>query len=191
MDPQRFGGIVLCGGRSSRMGTPKAMLPFGNETLLQRAVRLLSTMCSPVVVAAANDQKLPELPENVRILRDELDGQGPLPALALGLRSVRDDVDRAFALACDLPFLQAGTVARILESLEQHRIAAPWSHGYFHPLAAAYRVDVLPELLELQASGERSLQELFERIPAAKLTVADEELRNLNTPADYRAALGT
>jgi molybdopterin-guanine dinucleotide biosynthesis protein A len=186
-----FGGIVLCGGQSSRMGQSKAMLPFGNETLLQRAVRILGSVAWPIVVIAAKEQNLPELPAGAQILRDDLEAQGPLPALALGLQALAGDVDVAFALACDLPFLQAETIVRITNSLEQQRIAAPWSHCFFHPLAAAYRTEVLPELLKMQASGERSLQRLFERIPAERVAVADDELRNLNTPVDYQSALGT
>ena len=49
------GGIVLCGGRSTRMGVPKATLPFGPETMLQRVVRLLDTVIGPIVVVAARD----------------------------------------------------------------------------------------------------------------------------------------
>ena len=46
------GGIILCGGRSSRMGTPKLALPFGPELMLQRIVRLLGEVCRPIVVVA-------------------------------------------------------------------------------------------------------------------------------------------
>jgi molybdenum cofactor guanylyltransferase len=179
------------GGRSSRMGTSKAMLPFHGETLLQRAVRILSSVASPIVVVAAEGQELPALPPDVRIVRDTLEYEGPLPALTLGLQSLAGEAEAVFALACDLPFLQAETVVRIAESLEQQRIAAPWAGGFFHPLAAAYRMDVLPELLEMQASGERKLQRLFDRIPALRVDVCEHELRNINTPADYQAALGT
>ena len=59
------GGIVLCGGRSTRMGVPKATLPFGPETMLQRVVRLLGAVVSPIVVVAAREQSLPELPDDV------------------------------------------------------------------------------------------------------------------------------
>ena len=52
----------LCGGKSTRMGVPKATLPFGPETMLQRVVRLLGTVVSPIVVVAARGQELPELP---------------------------------------------------------------------------------------------------------------------------------
>ena len=59
---QRAGGIVLCGGKSSRMGTSKALLPFGPETMLQRVIRLLGELVSPIVAVAAAGQALPELP---------------------------------------------------------------------------------------------------------------------------------
>jgi molybdopterin-guanine dinucleotide biosynthesis protein A len=43
------GGIVLCGGRSTRMGRPKLSLPFGPETMLQRVLRILSEVVAPIV----------------------------------------------------------------------------------------------------------------------------------------------
>ena len=75
------GGIVLCGGRSTRMGSSKALLPFGSETMLQRVVRLLGTVVSPLVVVAATEQALPGLPASVTITRDEREGRGPLEGL--------------------------------------------------------------------------------------------------------------
>jgi len=64
------GGIVLCGGKSTRMGAPKATLPFGPETMLQRVVRLLGTVVSPIVAVAAREQVLPSLPDHVIVTRD-------------------------------------------------------------------------------------------------------------------------
>ena len=60
------GGIVLCGGRSERMGRPKVMLPFGPETMLQRVVRLVGAVGGPVVAVAAAGQELPELDAAIR-----------------------------------------------------------------------------------------------------------------------------
>jgi molybdopterin-guanine dinucleotide biosynthesis protein A len=71
-------GIVLCGGRSTRMGVPKATLPFGPETMLQRVVRLLGSVVAPIVAVAAREQKLPKLPEDVIVTRDEREQRGPL-----------------------------------------------------------------------------------------------------------------
>ena len=54
-----IGGVILCGGESRRMGRPKAWLPFGPETLLQRVVRLIGEVVNPLVVVAAPDQDVP------------------------------------------------------------------------------------------------------------------------------------
>src|SRR5207244_3557337 len=74
----RVGGIVLCGGQSKRMGRPKAWLPFGDEVMLPRVVRLLGEIVKPVVVVAAPGQDVPPLPADMSVVRDEEKGRGPL-----------------------------------------------------------------------------------------------------------------
>ena len=90
----KFAGIVLCGGRSSRMGRPKAWLPFGVETMLQRVVRILREVVEPVVVVAAPNQDVPALPAGVEIVHDEVEGKGPLAGLAAGLAALEGKADR-------------------------------------------------------------------------------------------------
>ncbi len=100
------GAIILCGGRSSRMGRDKALLPFGpDETLLERAVRIVAQVVSSehVICVAAADQGLPALPARVRILRDPESGQGPLAALAAGLTLFGDEFGALFVCGCDSP----------------------------------------------------------------------------------------
>src|SRR5262249_57842743 len=84
----KVAGIVLCGGRSSRMGRPKAWLAFGDELMLQRVVRVLREVVDPVVVVAAPGQDVPPLPDTVEIVRDEVEGRGPLQGLAAGLAAL-------------------------------------------------------------------------------------------------------
>src|SRR5258708_37920520 len=81
-------GIVLCGGQSTRMERPKAWLPFGPEVMLQRIVRILSDVVSPIVVVAAVGQDVPDLPQAVEIVRDEHEALGPLAGLAAGLKAL-------------------------------------------------------------------------------------------------------
>src|SRR5262245_36754359 len=99
------GGIVLCGGRSTRMGSPKALLPFGSETMLQRVVRGLGTVVSPIVVVAAEGQELPELPTSIVIARDENEDRGPLEALRAGLKGLPEGAEAAYVTSCDVPLL--------------------------------------------------------------------------------------
>ena len=193
----RTGGIVLCGGQSSRMGRPKAWLPFGDELMLPRVVRLLGEVVAPIVVVAAPGQDVPPLTSIIEIVRDPERGRGPLQGLAAGLLALRGRVEAAYLSSCDVPFLQPAFVRRLLELLGDHAICVPEVDGYRHPLAAVYR-------LEVAAVAERLLNEdrlrpafLFEEVPTrivrpeelADVDPTFQTLRNLNTPADYEAAL--
>ena len=53
----QIAGIILCGGISSRMGQSKALLPFGNESMLQRVIRIMSQVTSPIVAVKADNQR--------------------------------------------------------------------------------------------------------------------------------------
>src|SRR5687767_5196010 len=116
-EPVNLAGIVLCGGKSTRMGVPKATLPFGPETMLQRVVRLLGTVVSPIVVVAAKEQSLPALPDAVTVTRDEREARGPLEGLRAGLKALPESVAAAYVTSCDVPLLVPALVERMIELL--------------------------------------------------------------------------
>lgn len=192
-----IGGIVLCGGFSSRMGRPKAWLPFGPELMLQRVVRIISEVVSPIVIVAAREQEIPELPEDVQVVRDEYEAGGPLAGLATGLAALAGQVDAAYASACDAPFLVPQFVARVAGLLGDDDSAIPRNTEFTHPLAAAYRTSLAATVRDLIAGGEYRLLNLPAHcrgrfIDPAELRDVDAELRslrNINTPAEYAAAL--
>ena len=190
-------GIVLCGGESSRMGRPKAALPFGAESMLSRVVRIVGEATSPVIVVAAAEQVVPPLPGDVVVLRDETAGQGPLEGIVTGLRHLTDRADAAYISSCDVPLLRAAFVRRMIEMLGDADIAVPEIEGRLHPLAGVYRTRVLPAAEASLAELCRRLTMLPERVPTRfvrgeELTDVDpalESLRNVNTPEEYQAAL--
>ena len=192
-------GVVLCGGRSTRMGSPKALLAFGPETMLQRVVRLLDTVVASVVVVAAPGQPLPALPGTVTVARDEREGRGPLEGLRAGLRALPDAVDVAYVTSCDVPLLVPGFVRRMLELAAGHDVAVLETDGFAHPLAAVYRRRTLPHVEALLAADRLRPVFLFEaartrRVAPREVADADPELltlRNVNTPEDYAEALST
>src|SRR3954470_16085289 len=94
------GGMILCGGQSTRMGRPKAWLPFAGEWMLPRVARLLGEAVTPLVVVAAPDQDVPPLPSGITIVRDEESGRGPLQGVQAGLKALRDSVDAAYFSSC-------------------------------------------------------------------------------------------
>jgi molybdopterin-guanine dinucleotide biosynthesis protein A len=201
----RLGGIVLCGGRSSRMGSPKAWLDFGGEPLLARVVRTVRRACAPVVVVAAPGQDVPPLPADVAIARDPLEGRGPLQGIAAGLRALGGKgVDAAFVSSTDAPFLEAALIARLADLRgPDHDVAVPHTDDHFHPLAAVYATTCLAHVEGLLAADRLRPFFLFERVRTVvcdaatlladpDLAAADPALRsleNLNTPEDYARAL--
>jgi molybdopterin-guanine dinucleotide biosynthesis protein A len=185
--------IVLAGGRSSRMGTSKALLPFGTQPLIARIVSLLRRMFHEVVVVASSDQDLPAMP--VTLVRDDVAFQGPVGGIAYGLRAAHGDV--CFVTSCDAAFLNDRLIAHLVSLAPGYDAVVPQFGGRRQPLHAVYRRTVLP-LLEAQlARGELRPAFLFERVETR--IVEEDEIRrfdpegwsffNMNTPADYAEAV--
>jgi len=194
------GAIILCGGQSTRMGRDKWALPFApGEVMLGRVVRLVgeAVPLDRIVCVAAVDQQLPTLSALVQVVRDSLPHRGPLAGLAAGLAALEGQADAAFACGCDVPLLVPALVERLFELLGDAQITAPHDGKRFHPLAAVYRIEVLPAAAALLAGGERSLTALLQecptrRIPANALRDVDPQLASLatcNTPEEYQRAL--
>ena len=191
------GGIVLCGGRSTRMGSPKALLPFGDETMLQRVVRLLGSVVSPLVVVAAPDQSLPDLPAAVSVTRDEREGRGPLEGLRAGLKALPATVDAAYVTSCDVPLLVPAFALRMIDLMGDADIAVMEIDGFPHPLSAVYRRSTLPHAEKLLAEDRLRPVFLFDavktrRVRPEEMISVDPQLltlRNLNTREDYEQAL--
>jgi molybdopterin-guanine dinucleotide biosynthesis protein A len=179
------------------MGSPKATLPFGPETMLQRVVRLLGTVVSPIVAVAARDQALPPLPDDVIITRDEREQKGPLEGLRAGLSALPDSVDIAYATSCDVPLLVPGFVERMIELIGDCDIAVMEIEGFPHPLSAVYRRNTLPHVEALLSKDRLRPVFLFDavrtrRVRPEEMTPVDPELltlRNLNTRDEYFEAL--
>ncbi|MCE2438661.1 MAG: molybdenum cofactor guanylyltransferase [Candidatus Latescibacteria bacterium] len=181
------------------MRTSKAWLRFGEEYLLQRVVRVFTGTLEPVLVVSAPGQQLPCLPDNIEIVRDRVSDRGPLEALATGLEAISTQADAAFVSGCDAPFLRPGFVRCLVRLAVEADITVPHEEGRLHPLAAVYRVRVLPVIQELLDAGTLRLTALTERcscrsVPGSALRDVDpelESLRNINTPEEYRNALST
>ena len=201
------GGVVLAGGRSSRMGTPKAALEWHGSTLLRRTAGIVWRAAGgPVVVVRAHGQELPALPQGILVVDDPRESKGPVQGIAAGLAALRGHADIAFVSSTDMPFLHPAFIRRVLRVLgdsESTDVALPVARGFRQPLAAAYRVS-LAEIAERLVKEDR-LRPAFLFGECAVQELDDEALRkdpvlaaldpdldsvvNVNTPADYQAAL--
>ncbi|TVR37142.1 MAG: molybdenum cofactor guanylyltransferase [Nitriliruptor sp.] len=197
-------GIVLVGGRSSRMGAPKAGLEWHGSTLLRRTVGVLRrAVDGPVIIVRAPDQAVPETPDDVLIVDDDQEGLGPLQGLAVGLEAAAAHGEVAFVCSTDLPFLHPAYIRRILAGFDEDTdVVLPMVHGHRQPLAAGYRTSLAAEVQRLLADGARKPAMLFEVVRTRRLdedallsdpvlAAADPALRsvlNINDPDDYARA---
>ena len=198
------GAIILAGGKSSRMGSPKAALEWHGSTLLRRVTGLAQrSVDGPVVVVSAPGQELPELHPSIEVVSDAREGRGPLQGLAAGLEAIAGRAEVAYASSTDVPLLHPAFIRRVVTAFTPEvDVVLPEVHGFRQPLAAAYRTRLLPEVEALIAADKLKPAFLFERcrvlrlddaamLRDAALATADPSLasvRNLNETVDYAQA---
>ncbi len=185
--------VILTGGKSSRMGRPKALLPFDDEPLIAHVVRRLGRVFAETVVVAAPDQELPTLP--VALVRDDVAYQGPVSGIYHGLRTATKEV--CFVTSCDAPFLNLALVSHLLAQISDWDVVVPFWQERFQPLHAVYRRSVAPLLKDQLERGELRPIFLYDKVRTRK--IHEDEIRrldpdgfsllNMNSPADYDAAL--
>jgi molybdopterin-guanine dinucleotide biosynthesis protein A len=162
-------GVLLVGGASTRFGSPKALARLGDETLAERAWRLLGAACDErLAVGKAGELDLP-----FPLLDDETDVRAPIAGVIAGLRGAAYDV--CVFVPVDCPALSADALRRLASSAP----AQPQSG----PLPGAYTRDQLPQLELKLERGDYSLRD----IAATVVELDERELANVNTPADLDA----
>ena len=189
-------GVVLAGGKSSRMGASKAELPFMGEPLLRRVVNRLSEAVADVVVIGPPTLQM--LVPDVLVWSDVTVPVGPLGGLYTALKMT--PCERLFLVACDMPLLQPALIRTMLAVAEAHRASDAvtlLSNGRMEPLHAVYARSSLDAVEEALASGQRAMHLLLERLAVVTMSpeiVVREDPRgvsalNVNTPEDWRHAL--
>jgi molybdopterin-guanine dinucleotide biosynthesis protein A len=176
-------GVVLTGGRSRRMGTDKAMIEIGGEVLAVRvAGALAGGGCDPVVCQGGDAEALAR--HGLRVVPDSEPGLGPLHAIADAL--ARAAPAYVVVSACDLPGLDAATVARLVAAGDAHPdvnvIAAADASGPH--LLAVWRQPAAEDLAELLEQGVRSYRAALERLRALIVQVPPSAVVNVNRPQD-------
>ncbi len=190
-------GIILAGGRSSRMGRDKASLVLDGATLLARTVAALEAVAGEVVIVRAPGQALPLVQPrgSLVIVEDPVEGEGPLFGMATGLAAASAPV--ALVVGVDHPFLQP-TLLRLLA--DRVRAGARWmlpiADGRPQPLCSAFARDALEVLRAHVEAGDRAPMAVaadlgMVRLPEAEWRVADPEgwsFIDVDTPEEFEAA---
>jgi molybdopterin-guanine dinucleotide biosynthesis protein A len=172
---RKLTGVLLVGGASTRFGSPKALARFGEETLAERAWRLLGDACNERIAVGKRADRL-ELPFDV--LDDGTDIRAPIAGVIAGLRAAHNEV--VIVIPVDTPLL---TKAAVYELADACRDVAVPATG---PLPGAYRRSTLSTLERALFAGRLALREAIAELDVAVVDLDAALLTNVNTPDDVR-----
>lgn len=190
----KAGAIILSGGKSSRMGTNKALLKFHEKTNIERIKDELKHVFDDIILVTNDPETYQFL--NIKTVTDQYPDSGPLAGIHAGLEA--SDYEENFVVACDMPFVSAELASSLVKALKHHDAVVPVSDGRQHPLFAAYQKRVARDAKACIEEGTLRLKHMLENLNVRYL--AEEDLRlycegslervffNMNRPEEYEDA---
>ncbi|HEY5823340.1 MAG TPA: molybdenum cofactor guanylyltransferase, partial [Cyclobacteriaceae bacterium] len=175
-------GVVLCGGKSSRMGSDKGLLKDGDKTWSQMAIEKLSSLSLHSVVSINSSQKNTYSPffssDQLVLDKEELDIRGPL----LGLLSVHDQFasDDLFILGCDLPKMEIHVLQSLLDEHKQfpHFDCFVFSNStHNEPLCGVYTANGLKKISDAVGEGKlrsNRMMDVLDQLNTKRLPLKEE-----------------
>ena len=180
--------VILAGGKSSRMGQDKSLLPLNGVPLIRRIYEQLAHRFDEVLISTNEPEKYAFLP--ARAVRDLAPGRGPLMGIASAAAAAAHE--RVFVTACDIPVVDLNTVSRMLVLADDCDCVIPMSFVGHEPLFAVYRKSAVPAMHDALDAGERRISAVFPRVRTRFYDLGYAPwYRNLNTREDVAAFLGT
>jgi molybdenum cofactor guanylyltransferase len=179
-------GLVIAGGKSSRMGVEKGLVQFGGKPLILYSLELLQQVCSSVIISAnSNAFDFLKLP----VVKDTTSGRGPMAGIYSGLTTA--STEYIFVLSCDMPLLNISLLQYLITSSKSAKAAVAWHKGFVEPLCGIYHRELLGELESHIAEEKFKLISFLEKVNARFIHV-NESLPfycpglflNVNTPED-------
>ena len=179
-------GIILAGGKSSRMGFPKAFLSVNGRRIIDIILEVFHRLFEEILIVTDNKDYFVEF-KDVNVIQDLVNGFGPLGGIYTGLKAI--STEKAFFIACDMPLLSSDLIERLLSaSSSDYDCIVPYSQKGEEPLFAVYSIKVLPIIEDLLKKEDLSLNQLLKRSKCRFIKLEDKDLSslfNVNTPEEF------
>ncbi len=178
-------GIILSGGQSTRMGTDKALIKIGGETLLERAVKLCQPVCSQILISSNSENH--NIVGTTRIA-DEFPGCGPMSGIYSCLKKAVNGW--SFVISVDSTFVPSEFISFLLTQTENAEAVVPFHENGKEPLIALYNSSTMPHFRNQLETGQFKMHFLLERVNTRFVDVSEWRKRqlylfhNLNFPDD-------
>jgi len=182
-------GVILAGGRSSRMQTNKALLPYRGGRFIEAIHRLLRSIFAEVLLVTNNPEQYDFLP--CKKVPDLHEGMGVLAGIHSGL--YHSSSPSVFVVACDMPYLVESLIRYMASRADVSGVLIPESPSGLEPLHAMYGKGCLAAIDATLLSGQRRIVSFFDRTNVSKVNVEQiacfdplfVSFLNINTPRDY------
>lgn len=181
-------GVVLVGGKSRRMGRPKALLQVAGKTSIEHVVDALKPLADSIVLAGdAEGLESLGLPS----VADSRPGAGPLAGMEAALAA--HGRERNVIVACDMPCVTPALFRRLLDEVGDFDAAVPEADGRLHPLCAVYSPACLSEITGHLQAGRNKVLDLVAAlrlrvVPLDAAGIPPETVLNMNSSEDVAAA---
>jgi len=182
-------GVILAGGRSSRMGSNKALLPYRGGLFIEAIHRQLSALFPEVLLITNTPEQYDFLP--CRTAGDIFPDMGALAGLQSGLH--HSETGHIFAVACDMPYLDDRLIRYLVGQRHRGDVIIPEGECGLEPLHAVYAKGCLPRMEASLLANRRRIVSFFDAVRVVTVersitSAFDPDLRffsNINTPDDY------
>jgi molybdopterin-guanine dinucleotide biosynthesis protein A len=188
------GAIILAGGKSSRMGTNKALLKVSEKTNIERIVIQLKKLFDDIILVTNEPEAYSFL--NIKVTTDQYHGKGPLAGLHAGLVASR--FEKNVIVACDMPFISSEFARDLVNRIGNYDAVIPVINGRQHPLFSVFKKKNIERIAESIDNEQLRMRGLLDQLYVLYLTEKDlmdyskESLEriffNMNNPIDYESA---
>lgn len=186
-------GIILAGGKSSRMGENKAFVLFSNQPLVEILLDKVSALFKDLMIVSNKPHLYQKY--GIRVEKDVFQDCGPLGGIYTGLFCSQNLHN--FILACDMPFANQDLIRYMLEKSADSDVTIAEHNGRLEPLCAVYSKNCIQPVKEQLVRNNLKIVDFFKHVRVK--TISEEEVArfdpegccfaNINTPEDYHQSL--
>ncbi|MBN2639749.1 MAG: molybdenum cofactor guanylyltransferase [Bacteroidales bacterium] len=185
-------GIILAGGKSSRMGKDKGLCDFNGKALVSYAIETLKPLCGTLMISANYfPEKYTEY--GLPVVADDVKNIGPMGGILTCLR--KSQTQHNLVLSCDTPFVTTKVFQKLLDAVEKDQVVAPVHHTFLlEPLSAYYNTNVINDMEHAIKSGNYKMMDFMKSVRFKSLDIehlpffSEYLFLNLNSPQDMEKA---
>ncbi len=184
MSNRNITGIILAGGKSSRMGTDKGVLILNGKTIVAHIIDALKPAVDNIIIIANNDHYNNY---GFKVYKDIVKDCGPMGGIYTGLLNSQTNLN--MVVSCDIPNISTDIINKIISHADKNDITVPIHNNNLEPLCAVYNKNCISTFEKLITDKEWKMKESFKYFQTTKVELNEKDFENyftnINTPSEF------